>query len=52
MKKSINRFALMAILGSILTSALMVGCGGGEEETAAPVGNSSNSTNAAGNKVD
>jgi hypothetical protein len=47
MKKSISRFALMAILGSILSSALMVGCGsgGGGDETVP----SNSSSNAVGN---
>ncbi len=45
MKKSINRFALMAILGSVLCSAFMVGCGGGGDDD-------SNATNAANKSTD
>ena len=33
MQKWMNRFALLAVLGGLLASALVVGCGGGEEET-------------------
>lgn len=33
-KNWITRFALFAILGSVLSSALLVGCGGGDEEDA------------------
>jgi hypothetical protein len=28
-----NRFALLAVLGAVLGSALIMGCGGGAEET-------------------
>ncbi len=39
MNKWMNRFALLAVLGGLMASALVVGCGGGaEEDTAAPVG--------------
>ncbi len=33
MKKWMSRFALLAVVGSLLASALVVGCGGGEEDT-------------------
>ena len=43
MKKT-NRFALLAVLGAVLGSALIMGCGGGaEDDTAA-----TNTANAAG----
>lgn len=35
-----TRFAVLAILGSLLGSALLMGCGGGNEET--PAANASN----------
>jgi hypothetical protein len=49
MKKSISRFALMAILGSILSSAFMVGCGGGGDDESAPA-NTAKKTDADGSK--
>jgi hypothetical protein len=38
MQKWMNRFALLAVLGGLLASALVVGCGGNndDENTAAP----------------
>ncbi len=35
MNNWINRFAILAVVGAILSSAALVGCGGGEEEEAA-----------------
>ena len=32
MKNWIKRFALLAIVGSILSSAMLMGCGGGEDD--------------------
>jgi hypothetical protein len=32
MQKWMNRFALLAVLGGLLASALVVGCGGGDED--------------------
>ena len=32
MKKT-NRFAMLALVGGVLASALVMGCGGGTEET-------------------
>ena len=44
MKKT-NRFALLAVLGAIIGSAMMVGCGGGaEEETTTEAANGTTST--------
>ena len=37
MKNLINRFAVLAVLGSLVCGVLVAGCGGGgEEETPAP----------------
>ena len=36
MNNWINRFAIFAVVGAILSSAVLVGCGGGDEEEAAP----------------
>ena len=33
MQKWMNRFALLAVLGGLFASALVVGCGGGDEAT-------------------
>jgi len=38
MKNWMNRFAVLAVLGSIVCSAVLVGCGGGEDD-AAPANN-------------
>ncbi len=38
MKKT-NRFALLAVLGAVLGSALIMGCGGGAEEDTAAANN-------------
>ena len=35
MHKWMNRFALLAVLGGLMVSALVVGCGGEPEEPAA-----------------
>ena len=35
MNNWINRFAIFAVVGAILSSAVLVGCGGGDEETPA-----------------
>ena len=32
MKNWTNRFAILAVLGAILCSTMVVGCGGGDEE--------------------
>jgi hypothetical protein len=32
-KNSMNRFAILAVVGSILCSALVVGCGGGSDDS-------------------
>ena len=41
MKMWMSRFALLAVLGGLMCSALVVGCGGGaEDEAPAPSGNS------------
>ena len=45
--KKLNRFALLALIGGLLSSALVMGCGGGAEETGAEGGAGGNS--AAGN---
>lgn len=37
MKKT-NRFAMLALVGGVLASALVMGCGGGETETTDPSG--------------
>ncbi len=43
MKKNLmNRFAILAVVGSILCSALVVGCGGGADDE-------TTTTNTAGN---
>ncbi len=42
MKKT-NRFALLAVLGAVLGSALIMGCGGGAEEETTTT-NSANGT--------
>lgn len=42
-----NRFALIALLGSLLASALVVGCGGGETEDTAATGTGGNTANGA-----
>lgn len=34
MQKFMSRFAMLAVLGGLLASALVVGCGGGDEATA------------------
>ena len=39
MQKWMNRFALLAVLGGLFASALVVGCGGGEEEEPVQGGN-------------
>jgi hypothetical protein len=46
MQKWMNRFALLAVLGGLLASALVVGCGGGEEEDAGTGTTAGNSGNA------
>ena len=38
MKKT-NRFALLAVLGAVLGSALIMGCGGGAEDDTAAANN-------------
>jgi outer membrane murein-binding lipoprotein Lpp len=38
MKKT-NRFALLAVLGAVLGSALIMGCGGGAEDDTAATNN-------------
>jgi ABC-type oligopeptide transport system substrate-binding subunit len=40
-----NRFALIALLGSLMASALVMGCGGNAEDTSATGGNTANATN-------
>lgn len=43
MQKWMSRFALLAVLGGLMASALVVGCGGSpEEDTAAPGGTPAN----------
>ena len=47
MKMWMSRFALLAVLGGLLCSALVVGCGGKEEPDATPptgVGNKAGNT--------
>jgi hypothetical protein len=44
MKKT-NRFALLAVLGAVLSSALIMGCGGGAEDDTATT-NTANSADA------
>ncbi len=39
-KNSMNRFAILAVIGGLLCSALVVGCGGSSDE-----GDSGNATN-------
>ena len=39
MKNWTQRFAVYAVLGAILSSAMLVGCGGGEEEDTATANN-------------
>ena len=39
MKKLMSRFAVLAVLGGLLCSALVVGCGGEPEETPATPNN-------------
>jgi hypothetical protein len=46
MKQWMNRFALLAAIAGILSSALVMGCGGGEEDTGAA--GTTNGTNSAG----
>lgn len=47
MKQWMNRFALLAAIAGILSSALVMGCGGGEEDTGA-AGTANGTTNGAG----
>ena len=42
MNNWIKRLAIFAVVGTILSSAVLVGCGGGEEEE--PAGNTGNTT--------
>ncbi|MDF2440954.1 MAG: hypothetical protein JWN98_1938 [Abditibacteriota bacterium] len=37
MKKRMNRFALLAALGGILSSVFLIGCGGQEDTSVEPV---------------
>jgi hypothetical protein len=39
-----NRFALLAVLGAVLGSALIMGCGGGAEEDTAATNNTASGT--------
>jgi hypothetical protein len=47
MKKT-NRFALLAILGAVLGSALIMGCGGGDTGDDAATNNTANAAGDAG----
>lgn len=44
MKKT-NRFAMLALVGGVLASALVMGCGGGETETTDASGTSGSAMN-------
>lgn len=47
MKMWMSRFALLAVLGGLMCSALVVGCGGpAEEETTTTTNTTSNTTTA------
>ena len=50
MQKWMNRFALLAVLGGLFASALVVGCGGGDEaaEDGGQTTNAASGNNAAG----
>ena len=41
-----NRFALLAAIVGIMGSALVMGCGGGDEDDAAPANNAANAAGA------
>ena len=47
MKMWMSRFALLAVLGGLLCSALVVGCGSKEPDEAAPPAGGNSSTNTA-----
>ncbi len=36
MKNLINRFAMLAVLGSLVCGVLVAGCGGGDEDVETP----------------
>jgi len=44
MKKWMSRFAVLAVVGTLLASALVVGCGGGEEDTGDTAGTNAPTT--------
>ncbi|HEX8464529.1 MAG TPA: hypothetical protein VF627_07915 [Abditibacterium sp.] len=46
MKNWIQRLALFAVVGAVLSSAVLAGCGGGDEDTATNTTTTTNSTNA------
>jgi len=45
MKKWMSRFAVLAVVGTLLTSALVVGCGGDAEEAETTTPSSSGAAN-------